>query len=454
MEQLDTLLQLITRLQDNADIVYGRQLLLEQARTSSGARLALLFRLNEERQHLQLLARNGRRPRNVSGQQSPNCIPPYGCFGSVSGMHDCLYIPDLHTDQRGLAEERAWTWPNGLVVVCAVGKDGILVLCFAPQKQTKTSDSSTQSPVIDESTVRICASLLSGYLSDEGTNLQAAASPSSTRISASTPPFETAIERERERIARDIHDGPAQQIASVLHRLEYIQRILIQKPQEALHEIGQARQNLHEGLQDLRQCITTPVPAQLQHQSLTEALQTFQQDDGQLHIAVEISNLTLIPAALENTVYRFVQEALNNVRKHAQAKRAIVRVRLLPGLLLVEVSDDGKGFDSTAFLSYNASTVEHLGLRAMRDRVREAGGSWEIHSTPGAGTTLQARFPLVTRTAPDVPATSATSLTNRERDVLRLVIDGLTNPAIAEQLSVSTETVKSHVHHIMQKMNA
>jgi DNA-binding NarL/FixJ family response regulator len=67
---------------------------------------------------------------------------------------------------------------------------------------------------------------------------------------------------------------------------------------------------------------------------------------------------------------------------------------------------------------------------------------------------MRARFPLPTRAAPAISATQVSPLTNRERDVLRLVIDGLTNRAIAEQLSVSTETIKSHVHHIMQKMNA
>src|SRR5581483_5321394 len=97
-------------------------------------------------------------------------------------------------------------------------------------------------------------------------------------------------------------------------------------------------------------------------------------------------------------------------------------------------------------------TEQQMGLQAMHDRVREAGGTWEIHSTPGAGTTVRARFPLALRTASIIPTPQITSLTSRERDVLRLVIDGLTNRAIAEQLSVSTETVKTHVHHIMQKM--
>ena len=461
MEQLDTLLQLIAHVQNNPDYVHGRQLLLEFARTSSSARLALLFRLDAEHQQLHLLACNGRRPRHVSGQHSPKNIPLSGRFASTLDAQSFLSIPDLHADKRSLPDERYWTWSGGLVVLCNVGGHGILVLCYAPQKPAAIQDTSKASPTFDKDTLRICVSLLSGYLTaaDPGTGQpptvqSRAVLPLLNPLQTASPQFETVIDRERERIARDIHDGPAQQIASVLHKLEYIQRILIKRPQEALREIEQARQNLDEGLRDLRQCIITPIPAQLQQHSLTEALQTFKQDDGQLHIAIELSNLASVPAALEIPIYRFVQEALNNVRKHAQATRAIVRVRLLPRLLLVEVSDDGKGFDSKTFLNSDTLKIAHLGLRTMRDRVQEAGGTWEIHSTPEAGTIVRARFPLTTRTAPPIPAKQVSSLTDRERDVLRLVIDGLTNRAIAEQLSVSTETVKSHVHHIMQKMNA
>ena len=86
----------------------------------------------------------------------------------------------------------------------------------------------------------------------------------------------------------------------------------------------------------------------------------------------------------------------------------------------------------------------HLGLASMEERVRQAGGVLEIHSKPGEGTTLKARFPLTQ---------SSAILTEREREVLHLLVDGLTNRAISERLSVSLETVKSHVHHIMQKMH-
>lgn len=454
MEQLDTLLQLIANLQDDRDTVYGQQLLLEYARTTSDARLALLFRLDEERQQLLLLARNGRRPRHAFGQHTPENIPLHGFFATAIETHGLLSIPSLHADRRSLPEERYWTWSGGHVIACAAGRHGILVLCFAPQKRAKVQDTSVQIPTFDESNILICASLLSGYLTEK----DAGGKQGAVKVGTSpTPTIYDVIDKERERIARDIHDGPSQQIAAVLHKLEYIQRIMVRQPQEALREIGLARQTLDEGLRDLRQCITTLIPTPLQNQSLAEALHSFIQDDGHLHVVVESGGLTLVPPALEVPIYHLVQEGLNNVRKHAQAQQVVVSLRVSSGLLLVEIRDDGKGFNSKTLLSrFPGETEQRLGLRAMRDRVQEAGGTLEISSNPRGGTTVRARFPLATPKVPTRPTAPTTiiPLTNRERDVLRLLIDGQTNRAIAEQLSVSTETIKSHVHHIMQKMNA
>ena len=459
-EQLDTLLQLITHLQENRDTRHGQKLLLEYARNSSGARLALLFRLDEKQGKLHLLARNGRYPRSAPSaygrQHIPSSLPLYGRFGTALKVHGLQVIPDLYRDEQSLPEERYQAWPGGSVVLCSTGRSGLLVLSFAPQKPATATMAGPQAPVFDEKDILLCASLLSGYLTPHESNPDGGRGKArSLDTSSLLPRDETIIDRERERIAHDIHDGPAQQFAAVLHRLEYTQRILVTRPQDALREIERARQLLNDGLHDLRQCITSLIPAPLQRQSLADALQAFEQGDGHLRIIVEKTNVSSLPSTLAVPVYRFVQEALNNVRKHAQASQAIVRLRLLPEMLHIEVYDNGKGFDSTTLLNERSLNAgQQMGLRAMRERVREVGGTWEIHSTPGKGTTVRARFPLPALTNSTIPAMPSSPLTNRERDVLRLVIDGLTNRAIAEQLSVSTETVKTHVHHIMQKMNA
>ena len=198
MEPLDTLLQLITHLQDDKDIARGQQLLLEYTRTTSDARLALLFRLDEERQQLLLLARNGRRPRHAIGQHTPESIPLHGCFGTAIETHGLLLIHSLHTDRCSLSEERYWTWPGGLVVACAAGQHGILVLCFAPQKRAKAHHTSVPILTFDEGNILICASLLSGYLTTE--TLVGTATLSGGEVIARprpNPPTFTSIEGSR-----------------------------------------------------------------------------------------------------------------------------------------------------------------------------------------------------------------------------------------------------------------
>jgi signal transduction histidine kinase/DNA-binding CsgD family transcriptional regulator len=264
---------------------------------------------------------------------------------------------------------------------------------------------------------------------------------------------QAAIERERERIARDIHDGAAQQIAAALHRLELVARLLAREsgtdqPATAhreliLRELERACEALEVGLNELRASISSLLPPQLEEQNLDAALRALL-DEFALHnpdVVVSYDNAQphLLSPALSAPLFRFVQEALHNVRKHASASRVTVRIRPLSGLLVAEVRDNGVGFDPRQM----AGAQQHFGLRDMRERITAAGGRWHISSKPGAGTTVKAIFPI---------AKSAFMLTNREREVLRLLAIGLTNRAIAEKLSVSVETVKSHVHHIMQKL--
>jgi signal transduction histidine kinase/DNA-binding CsgD family transcriptional regulator len=262
---------------------------------------------------------------------------------------------------------------------------------------------------------------------------------------------ERLIEQERARIAHEMHDSVMQDVAHVTQKLDYIQRILEKRPQTALNEIDQARALLNRSLRDLRAGITSLLPIPLEEQEFDEALKALLHEYSlnlpHLKITYDIDNLALWPQALQAPIYRFMQEALNNIRKHASASEVSIRVRQVAGLGVVQVSDNGRGFVSEQAQSGAQGETGgslRMGLSSMEERIRQAGGVLEIHSQPGEGTTLKARFPLTQ---------SSAILTEREREVLRLLVDGLTNRAISERLSVSLETVKSHVHHIMQKMH-
>jgi len=101
-----------------------------------------------------------------------------------------------------------------------------------------------------------------------------------------------------------------------------------------------------------------------------------------------------LPPLLQTTVYRVLQEALTNVARHARARS--VRVRLLRDEATVElrVQDDGVGLDPTAGAEAAAGDRRRLGLQGMRERAALLGGSIEVESEPGAGTTITAHFPL------------------------------------------------------------
>src|SRR5947209_1217002 len=192
------------------------------------------------------------------------------------------------------------------------------------------------------------------------------------------------IDQERSRIAREIHDSAAQDIAHVLHILELVQRIFERQPQAALRELRRARERLVESLNDLRSSISSLLPAQLEKSSFDDALRglldEFSKSEPAIALHYEVARLKHWPPSLEVPLYRVLQEALHNVRKHSHATYAAVHIQTLPGMLIVQVSDNGTGFDVEVAhrdAVQNGSSV-HFGLRTMQERVEQAGGTLEI----------------------------------------------------------------------------
>jgi signal transduction histidine kinase len=258
--------------------------------------------------------------------------------------------------------------------------------------------------------------------------------------------YKALLDRERNRIARDIHDGVAQHIAHALHKLELIQRLLEnQQCTQVRCEVQRAYSQVEDSLYKLRQCVASLRPLELENHTFTDALNAllaeYKSSYPEVRIISDVHALGQLPARLETPIFRLIQEACNNVYKHAHATHIILRLYIFSGLLIIEVQDDGIGMQEVQ--EEQTSSEQHMGLRAMKERVHEVGGYWELHSSPDSGTLVKAHFPLQGAVA---------TLTNRERDILRLLIEGMTNRAIAERLSISQDTVKSHIHHIIQKM--
>lgn len=436
MASPDTLIETLARLQQHVSAESGRRVLLDYARKQAGARLGLLFRVDELARQLVLVERCGHAPLHTPCSEQAH-IPLDGLFGSALTQQGLLHVFDSYNDSRSLPQERSWMWQGGQVRLAAVGaarttpaSRGVIVLCSEPGAPEASETVVTEQV---EREILICAVLLGTYLEDAAEE---------TRV---------AIDRERSRIARDLHDGAAQGIAHAIHTLELAQRVLEKQPQVAEREIQRARATLLESLDALRHDISALLPAPLEQGNFAEAahalLEDFRQQEPAIILHSEGLHIERLPTSLEVTLYRFLQEALHNVRKHAHARHVTVQIQSLPGLLVAQVSDDGVGFiveqgSSSSHVAQKNAAI-HIGLRSMRERIEQTGGTLEIVSKPGMGAILKARFPL---------AQSPLALTSREREVLRLLADGATNRAIADTLSVSIETVKSHVHHIMQKL--
>lgn len=205
---------------------------------------------------------------------------------------------------------------------------------------------------------------------------------------------EAAVDRERHRIAREIHDGVAQNLAHLMLRLELVQRLVDGDPERAKIEAGGARNVLLTSLNDLRQSIAALAPAQLEELGFSGAVESLLDDilTNTPSLQVEFASCpdSQIPPELRAPAFRVVQEALANIRKHSNAANAWITVAIANERLSVTVRDDGQGFDA----DLAAIPSGHFGLRGMRDRAEEFGGSLSIHSAPGSGTSVELQLPL------------------------------------------------------------
>lgn len=203
-----------------------------------------------------------------------------------------------------------------------------------------------------------------------------------------------AQEEERYRLARDIHDGPAQVLANALLELQYCERLLVKKPEALPTELAQLQDNLRQGLAEVRYFIFDLRPPALSDLGLEVSLRRYLQDFAErFGIATELfweASEERLPPTHEVAVFRIIQEALQNVRKHAQAKNARVRVRRESDSYLVSVEDDGAGFNPARLANGDRKT---LGMVSMRERAQLIGGTLQIASEPGGGTTIKLTVP-------------------------------------------------------------
>jgi signal transduction histidine kinase len=200
----------------------------------------------------------------------------------------------------------------------------------------------------------------------------------------------------RRRIERDLHDGAQQRLVSLALGLRVL-RAQIDGDPEAVRQLETVRGELDQALEELRELARGIHPSVLSDRGLDAALAGLA-DRAPLPVELVGSAGERLPDGVESASYFVVSEALTNVAKYAQASRASVHVSRADGRVTVEVSDDGVG---------GADPAGGSGLRGLVDRVSALGGTFEVDSPPGEGTTVRVEIPCgnsgATPATPDTP---------------------------------------------------
>lgn len=209
--------------------------------------------------------------------------------------------------------------------------------------------------------------------------------------------YQAAIVEERGRIAREMHDGVAQILAFVMMKLGTVDGLIASgATAEARRELESLHRAAESAYTDVREQILGLRLVAENDKDLIGWLRTYLDDFGEqtgldVDLAFEPIPDEVLPRQHQLQVIRIVQEALTNVRKHAEARRVRVYGTHGGGELVLTVEDDGRGFQDT-----DRQPGGHFGLLTMRERAESLGGNVEIHSEPGAGTRVTLRVPLTT----------------------------------------------------------
>ena len=208
-----------------------------------------------------------------------------------------------------------------------------------------------------------------------------------------------AQEEERKRIARELHDDVAQSILLLSRRLDILISEGAHKPPKApLSKLEDIQAIANEAYKSLQRYARDLRPSILDQMGLVAALNWLAEELGKelgIKTTVKADKLPPLPSETELAMFRIAQEALNNVRKHAQASKVKIIVESSSSNMRMVITDNGKGF-LTSSLTGNLAKEGKLGILGMEERARLIGGNLQIKSEPGKGTIVIAKVPIQT----------------------------------------------------------
>ncbi len=199
----------------------------------------------------------------------------------------------------------------------------------------------------------------------------------------------------RKRLARDLHDGPAQVLASIAMRIDFVRKLLIHEPEKVDEELHGISEQVIRVTRDVRDMLFDLRPLVLESEGLAVALERFLErfkspGGPQMHLLGEYRQR--LPYHTEATVFAIIQEAVNNVLKHARARNCWIELREEARALIVRIRDDGVGFDVQA-IRRNYAQRGSWGLLNMRERADLVDAILSIQAQPGTGAIVSLTVP-------------------------------------------------------------
>lgn len=197
-----------------------------------------------------------------------------------------------------------------------------------------------------------------------------------------------AISRERNRMARELHDTLAHTLSGLAVQLDSVTTLWDSIPSEASAMLEQSLATIRSGLDETRRALQALRATPLEDLGFSLAIRTLAEEAasrGNLSLEMELpEELKALPPEVEHCFYRIAQEALENVLKHANAQRVTVHLKQSGEHLALTISDDGEGYTPETM-----AEDHHLGIRGMRERAEMIGATFEVESQAGQGTTVR-----------------------------------------------------------------
>ncbi len=344
------------------------QRLVESARELAGARYAALGVPDDDGGFSQfltagmsdeLIAAMGPLPRT------------HGMLGAMLETPEPFRTRDIHDDPRF----RGW-WPRGhpdmhsFLGVPIVTPEGVIGAFYLTEKADASDFDTADQELIELLAAHAAIAITNARLYEQARELSVLA--------------------ERNRLALELHDVVSQKLFSVRLTAEAVGTLIDRNPQSAREQVERLRELAREALDELRSLIFELRPPDLERDGLCGALRKHVEVVGPLHdaeieLVVEGADELAGDAKRDPEILRIAQEALQNALKHSGASRVEVRLHVPDGTLVLEVADDGAGFDP----QQAELRSKRLGLTSMEERAQRLGGRLEIRSTHGQGTTVR-----------------------------------------------------------------